>query len=146
MNNRSRKPNHAGISLVELMITIAILSILVAIAIPLYDGYIREGHLVSIRSTIGSMRTQIEDFRLDNGNYGATGNLADAGAIMSRYGWDPTSDLSAYTYTMAVSSNSYDVWGVFDANSAIWVRCDDRMSNCCDPDTPSATAATNACP
>lgn len=127
------------------MITIAIITTLTAIAIPIYDGYIREGHLTTMRSTMNGLRTPVEDFRLDNGGYGATGNLVGVAAIDARFGWEPGGDTAAYTYTVAVTgTNSYDVWGTFNANTAIWVRCDNRFSNCCDPD--SGTAVTSACP
>jgi hypothetical protein len=53
--------------------------------------------------------------------------------------------MRAYTYVVSVTgTNSYDVWGTFNANNAIWIRCDNRFANCCDPDT--GTAVTNACP
>jgi prepilin-type N-terminal cleavage/methylation domain-containing protein len=145
-----------GVSLLELMITIAIISILAGIAIPLYDGYIREGHLSTIRTTLNGLRTPLEDFRLDNGSYGPTGDLVGVNAITrpslpswplatGPYDWNPSGDMSPYTYTVSVTgTNSYDVWGTFNANAAIWVRCDRRFANCCDPD--SGTAVTNACP
>lgn len=134
-----------GYTLVELMITIAIVTILTAIAVPLYNGYIREGHYAAMRATIDSMRTPIEDFRLENGSYGATGNLVGIAAIDGRFGWEPNSDTDAYTYTVAVvATNDYDVWGIY--NSDIWVRCEDRMSNCCDSEASGATSASAACP
>lgn len=134
-----------GVTLVELMITIAVLSILIAIAIPAYNGYVREGHYTAIRATINSMRTPIEDFRLDNGNYGAAGNLAGQAAIDGRFGWEPGTDTGAYNYTVAVvGTNNYHVWGQLSA--AVWVRCQDRMSNCCDSDATGATGPSAACP
>ena len=138
--------SHAnGFSLLELMITIAIIIIVTAIAIPAYNGYIGESHMTTMRSTVNGLRTIMEDFRLENGHYGATGNLVGVAAIDGRYDWDPSGDLSAHTYTVSVTgTNSYDVWGSLNAN--VWIRCDDRFSNCCYSDTPGATAVTNACP
>lgn len=134
-----------GVTLVELMITIAVLSVIVAIAIPAYNGYIREGHFTTMRATLQGMRTPIEDFRLENGSYGANGNLSGVAAIGGRFGWEPTGDTSAYTYTVSVtSSGSYDAWGSFGIDT--WVRCDSRFNNCCDSATPGATAVTSACP
>ena len=148
--NALRRVNHWGFSLVELMITIAIISVLSAIAIPLYNGYIREGHMTTMRTTINGLRTVLEDHRLDNGSYVPAGNssgdqLANA-EILSDFDWDPSGDIGPYAFTVAVGTNSYDAWGTFNADTAIWVRCDNRLSNCCDPDTPGATAVTNACP
>ena len=132
-----------GVTLVELMITIAVISILTAIAIPAYNGYIRESHLTTMRSTIAQLRVILEDFRLENGSYGANGNLVGLAAINGRYNWNPTGDMGGHSYTVSVTNtNSYDVWGIF--NAGIWVRCDNRFSNCCDPD--SGTAVTSACP
>lgn len=134
-----------GITLVELMVTLAVISVLAAIAIPVYNGYVREGHYTAMRATITSMRTPIEDFRLENGSYGATGNLVGEGAIDARYGWDPGSDLGSYTYTVAVvGTNNYHVWGVLNPN--VWVRCENRLNSCCDSDAAGATAPNAACP
>ena len=137
-------PLHRGISLLELMITIAIISVLAAIAIPLYDGYIREGHLASMRSTMNGLRTIMEDYRLENGDYGPGAN--GFSAIDSTYGWDPSGDPEAYSFAVSATTNTYNVWGVFNSNTEIWVRCDNRFSNCCDPDTTGATVVTDACP
>jgi prepilin-type N-terminal cleavage/methylation domain-containing protein len=137
---------HRGFTLVELMIAIAILSVVAAIAIPAYNNYIREGHLATMRSTLNGLRTVIEDYHLDNGNFGATATLDTFALIDGRFGWNPGGDLGAYDYTVAVTgSNSYDVWGQFGAGGS-WVRCENRYRNCCDSETPSATSPSNACP
>jgi prepilin-type N-terminal cleavage/methylation domain-containing protein len=153
MKRHQSIPNQTGFTLVELMITIAILSVLAAIAIPLYTGYIREGNLTTMRSTTNGLRTVLEDFRLDNGSYGAIGSQFTENTsggvtqISSQYPWDASGDMRAYTYVVSVTgTNSYDVWGTFNANNAIWIRCDNRFSNCCDANTSGATAVTNACP
>ncbi len=135
----------SGVTLVELMITVAVLTVIAAIAIPAYNGYIREGHFTTMRATLHGMRTPIEDFRLENGSYGANGNLTGVAAINGRFGWQPTGDSSSYAYTVSVTSTgSYDAWSTFSAD--IWVRCDARFTNCCDSTTSGATAVTNACP
>jgi len=41
-------------------------------------------------------------------------------------------------------TNAYDVLGTLTANAAIWTRCENRFTKCCDPD--SGTAVTSACP
>lgn len=147
-NRSTRASVQGGLTLIEMMITVAILAILAGIAIPLYDGYITEGHFASMRTTIHSMRVPVEDFRLERGDYGGTANHvndATKNEIGALYGWDPGADISAYTYTLAVvSTGNYHVWGTF--TSGIWVRCEDRQSNCCDSDTPGATGPTAACP
>ncbi|WP_078120999.1 type IV pilin protein [Thiosocius teredinicola] len=137
--------NNKGFNLVELMVTVAVISTLAAIAIPAYNGYVREGHFATMRASLDGLRVPIEDYRLENANYGATGTLTGVTAINGRFGWQPSGDIGNYTYAVSVTSvGSYDVWGVFNSN--IWVRCDARFSNCCDSTTPSATAVSNNCP
>jgi type IV pilus assembly protein PilE len=128
----------SGFTLVELMITIAILFILAAIAIPMYTGYIREGHFTTMRTDLDGLRIAMEDFRLENGTY--TGVTADpsVASILADI------NNSAYTFTVSPGTNSYDVTGVL--SPAVWVRCEDRMNQCCFSDTASATAPTAACP
>jgi Tfp pilus assembly protein PilE len=113
------------------MITIAIMFILAGIAIPLYSGYVREGHLVALRAEMNGLRTPIEDYRLENATYvGADANPGVAEFI---------TDLNNGTYTFAVSpsTNTFDVTGAFNATT--WVRCENRMNRCCDADKGDAT-------
>ena len=138
-----------GFTLVELMISIAVLAVVVAIALPAYQGYVREGHLAAMRTTIHGMRTSIEDFRLENGNYGSNATLSGINQISAakggRFDWTPSGDTAAYNYAVVVTAtNSYDVWGQFGAGGP-WVRCDDRFQNCCDSDITGSTSIT-ACP
>lgn len=133
-----------GYSLVELMVTVAVISVLAGIAIPLYDGYVLEGKLVSIRTTLNGMRTPIEEYRLENGNYGPTATLAGINAIKGQFDWTPSGDTGNFSYTVdIISTNSYDVWGQFGSDG--WARCDDRYSSCCDSET-TGSAAIVACP
>jgi len=140
----NRHPGYKGYTLVELMITIAVVSIITAIAVPMYNGYIREGHFATIRSDMNGLRTPIEDFRLEYGTYEyspSVGTITAADRIK-----DFVDDISSgsYAFTVSASTNSYVVQGVFSGQ--IWVRCENRMNKCCDADTPSATAVTAACP
>ena len=135
----ARYPGNKGFTLVELMIVVAILFTIVAIAIPAYNGYIREGHFATIKSDMNGLRTPIEDFRLENGTYVGAKLAPEIASFLS--------DISSGAYNFDVvspTSNSYAVQGEFNAD--IWVRCENRMNKCCDADTPSATAVTAACP
>ena len=143
----SQIKNTAGYSLVELMVTVAVVAVITAIAVPAYRGYIKEGHFATMRSTMDGMRTVVEEFRLENGSYipggyGAGSQISNAD-ITSAFGWQPSGDIGNYLFTVAVQSNSYDIWGTFSAGD-VWVRCDNRFSNCCDSD--GGGAATSACP
>ena len=127
------------------MIAVAIMFTIAAIAIPAYRGYIAEGYYGVMRTNMHDMRILLEDFRLDNGSYGAPGTqFTGLPAINAQYGWNPSGDISGYTYTVAVRSLTvgYDIWALHV--SGLWARCDGRLSNCCEGST--GTPSASACP
>ena len=134
----------SGFTLIELVVAIAILAIIAGLAIPAYNGYIREARLGAMRTNLDSMRVALEDYRLDNGNYGPAGPY-DTSGIATTYGWTPEGGAANYAYTVAPatvgSTVTYNAW-VTDAGSSTWVRCDNRMATCCD----GTGGTTSACP
>jgi len=81
-NSKHNSYSH-GFTLVELMIAIAIISVIAAIAIPAYNGYITEARIAAARSNIDSLRLFLEDYRLDNGTYvGPSGSTSLASRMI----------------------------------------------------------------
>ena len=67
-----------GFTLIELMVTVAILAIIVSVAIPAYTGYVTRGRITEATSGLSGMRVQMEQYYQDNRGYanvGACGNL-----------------------------------------------------------------------
>ncbi|QZA77354.1 prepilin-type N-terminal cleavage/methylation domain-containing protein [Deefgea tanakiae] len=62
----------AGFTLIELMITIAIIGILASIAIPAYGDYVRRAKALEAASSLSTLRLKLEQFYQDNRNYGAS--------------------------------------------------------------------------
>jgi type IV pilus assembly protein PilE len=63
-----------GFTLIELMITVAIIAILAAIAIPSYSEYVRRGRITEAVSALAGMRVKMEQYFQDNRTYvGACG-------------------------------------------------------------------------
>ena len=62
-------PRARGFTLIELMVTVAIVAILAAIALPNYNDYVRRGRLTEVFSTLSGQRVKMEQFFQDNRVY-----------------------------------------------------------------------------
>ncbi|UCE88256.1 MAG: prepilin-type N-terminal cleavage/methylation domain-containing protein [Pseudomonadota bacterium] len=80
-----------GLTLIEMMVTIAVLGIIAAIAIPAYTGYIATARMTEGQNEIAAIRLAQEEFFLENNTYfgpvasDATGNTlkTDSGSLYS---------------------------------------------------------------
>ena len=64
---------HSGFTLIEVMITIAIVAILAAVALPNYSAYITRGKIAEATSALLAMRTKMEQYWQDNRTYDSPG-------------------------------------------------------------------------
>jgi type IV pilus assembly protein PilE len=62
----ARPPLGDGFTLIELMITVAVIAILAAIAIPAYGDYVRRSKITEAASSLSDMRNRLEQYFLDN--------------------------------------------------------------------------------
>ena len=59
----------AGFTLIEVMITVAVVGILAAIAYPMYGDYVARSKVVEGTTQLGNVRTQMEKYFMDNRTY-----------------------------------------------------------------------------
>lgn len=76
MMNRNRT---SGFTLIELMITVAIIGILAAVVVPSYRDYVRRGALSEAFSNLSDLRIRMEQFYQSNRNYGLDGQATPCG-------------------------------------------------------------------
>lgn len=70
----SRLSKKAGFTLIEVLITVAIVGILSAIAYPNYASYVQRGRLIEASNQLLALRTSMEQYYQDNRSYAnATG-------------------------------------------------------------------------
>jgi type IV pilus assembly protein PilE len=74
-----------GFTLIELIITLAIVAILARIALPAYTGYIARGKIVDALSALADVRVKMEQYYQDNRNYGPAGAACPVAAQASQY-------------------------------------------------------------
>jgi type IV pilus assembly protein PilE len=60
---------HAGFTLIEVLVTVAIIAILAAIALPNYAAYVQRGKITEATANLLSMRTKMEQYFQDTRSY-----------------------------------------------------------------------------
>jgi len=64
-----------GFTLIELMVTVLIVGILAAVAIPAYSDYVLRGQLVDATNSLAVMRVRLERHFQDNRTYATVGSF-----------------------------------------------------------------------
>ncbi|UVH57621.1 prepilin-type N-terminal cleavage/methylation domain-containing protein [Variovorax paradoxus] len=68
-NRLTSRDQSRGFTLIEIMITVAIIGVLAAIAIPSYQDYVRRGYVVDGTNGLSTMRADMERYFQDNRTY-----------------------------------------------------------------------------
>ena len=91
-----------GFTLIELMITVAVVAILAAVALPIYRNYVIRGQLVAQTNALASFRALMEQFYQDNRQY--TNVTTATPTILSPCN-DPSVQKNYPTFTLSCASS-----------------------------------------
>ncbi len=112
MNRQNRQ---TGFSLLEMMVAVAVVTILAAVALPAYNDYIETGEEGALVSSMTTIEVFQENFRLRNGAYAV--NLANIAAITTAINWDPR---DGNTYSIAAGTGTtYNLTGTSAAGTTV---------------------------
>lgn len=97
---------HRGFTLVEVMVTVAVIAILSAIALPMYTSYVERSNVQQGLQRLAEARTRMEQFFMDNRTYLKSGTCGvDVAALTpatDKFGLSCT-DVSATAYTITAT-------------------------------------------
>ena len=93
----------SGYTLVELMITAAVIAMLAAIAIPSYNGYIDTSKHAAARTNAEILQPFVDNYYYDNGTYlvGTYDPGGDVTTLPDALGWRPDGDNDQFKYDIA---------------------------------------------
>lgn len=74
-----------GFTLIELIITVAIVAVLARIALPSYTAFMSRGKIADAIAALGDYRVKMEQYFQDNRNYGAAGAACPVAVSTSKY-------------------------------------------------------------
>ncbi len=96
-----------GVTLIELMITMAVIAVISAIAIPMYTDYMTTAKLMEGKNGLASLKMAQEEYFLENNGYFPPGDTSVTTASgLSAY-WTPEEGSNRqFDYTVATSNSS----------------------------------------
>lgn len=121
-----RKGTQHGFTLIELMITVAIVGILAAVAYPSYTRYVIKAHRSAAQAQMLDIANRQQQFLLSNRAYATKAALTSSGYVLpadvgARYGYDitvGTGTVPSFTITFApVVGSAQASDGVLTLNS-----------------------------
>lgn len=116
----ARARSQRGFTLIEIMITVAIVAILASIALPSYRDYVRRGQVPEAFTYLSDYRIKLEQYFQDYKNYGTAngGPCADGANAPS---WNTFAPASAkyFTFSCLVTATGYTLTATGNGGAAV---------------------------
>jgi type IV pilus assembly protein PilE len=115
----ARGRHAAGFTLIEVMITVAIVAILASVGYPAYTDYVRRGQLPEATAALSDYRVKMEQYFQDYKNYGTTngGACADGTNAPAWKSFVPA-NAKFFTYSCVNSISGYVITATGAAGKA----------------------------
>ena len=104
-NEKMKKNNKKGFTLAELLIVVAIIAVLVAISIPIFNAQLRKARLATNQANARAAYAEVVAETLTKGYAGGTGTYDVAKAKL-------TGSVAAQTATVSADSKAIASWSV----------------------------------
>lgn len=98
-----KESKQSGYTLVELMVTVGIIGVLAAVAVPAYEGYIELGERTATQENAEQLAIFLDNYFYENGAYiaGTYDPGGDTATLPNALGWRPEGDNDAFRYNIA---------------------------------------------
>lgn len=136
-----------GFTLIEVLITVAIVAIIAAVALPSYSEYVMRSKIVEATSGLSDMRVRLEQYFLDLRQYPGSCIAAASGPAPAGKIYLP-SGTKYFTVTCALTANTFTVTATGTASGGMsgFVYTIDEANNRRTTGLPSGWTGTgNAC-
>jgi type IV pilus assembly protein PilE len=134
----------AGFTLIEVMITVGVIAILAAVALPNYFDYLTRSRLVEAKTNLVDMRTRLEQYFLDNRAYPGSCIAFAAGPAGAGKIYLPA-NAKYFTITCALTATTYTVTATGTGSVAGFVYTIDQANTRKTTSVPTGWTASNVC-